>query len=303
MFPSHISLGKVSNRFGATEMWKFFKANSLALLKSFFGASGVIFLPIESYEVVSDQNIVFPFGAFLGSAAVLGSVFYFLDGYFLSGFLKKRVAIKNHGFDTKIFIEFGDLFSKQGWKAIATSDFFDSHVDEDLVSSKSLHGHSIKTFWPNNRDDWQKQINSSLKGLDSKKEIRSKGNAKRYQIGTTAVATTTDQKFLFVALGKADIFNNVTTASAESLVCAVRGMLKKARAVCSYEPLSIPLMGSGLARVGIKSSVLVDLILAAIHEESKLGKITGVISIVLPPEKENEINLKNYERSWNDYGK
>jgi Domain of unknown function (DUF6430) len=281
----------------------FIKKNWLPILQSIFAAIGAVFLPIESYEVVTNQNIVLPFSVFLGAAAILGTAFFFLDGHLISGFLKKQIEIKNHGFDTKIFVEFGDLFSKEGWKAIAVSDFFDSQVDEDLVSSKSLHGISIKRFWPHNEEDWQKQINLSLTGVDFKKEARTKGNKKRYPIGSAATATTTDQKFLFVALGKADSSNNVTTASAESLICAVRGMLKKARAVCSYEPLWIPLMGSGLARVGIKSSVLVDLILAAIHEESRLGKVTGKISIVLPPEKEGEINLKNYQRSWNEYGK
>jgi Domain of unknown function (DUF6430) len=280
-------------------MWKTLTSHILPVLRSFLSALGAIFLPIESYEAISDGNVVFPFGCFLASAAVLAIVFYIVDGHFLTGFLKKRIEIKNHGFDTKIFVEFGDLFSKDGWKAVATSDFFDSHVDEDLVSSKSLHGHTIKTFWPSNREDWQKQVNASLNGLTSQKETRAKGNTKRYPIGTTASAVTADQKFLFVALGKTDSSNNVVTASAESLICAVRGMLQKARAKCSYEPLAIPLMGSGLARIGIKASVLVDLILAAIHEESKLGKITGKITIVLPTEKEGEINLKNYERGWN----
>ena len=75
-------------------------------------------------------------------------------------------------------------------------------------------------------------------------------------------------------------------------------MLKKARTVCSNEPLRIPLMGSGLGRIGIKNAIVVDLILAAIVEETKLAKITDSITIVLPNEKSTEINLGSIARDW-----
>ena len=65
--------------------------------------------------------------------------------------------------------------------------------------------------------------------------------------------------FLFVAT------NHVTSASAESLIKAVQGLAAEARAACSMEPLVIPLMGSGLSRVGVKNSRLVDLILTGVR--------------------------------------
>ena len=260
---------------------------------------GAIFLFIEAFEVVTDANVQFSFVNFLLISAIVGIIIFLVDGFFLSGFLKNKVEIKNYGLDTKIFIEFGDLFAQEGWKAVGVNDFFDSIVDEDLVSSQSLHGHIINRYWAGSRDDWQKQVNASLQNEQPIKENRSKGNDRRYQIGTTGIAKKDENKFLFVALGKTDSTNNVTTASAETLISAVRGMLSKARTVCSYEPLSIPLMGSGLARIGIKTSVLVDLIIAAVLEDTKQSKVTGTIKIVLPKDKRGELNLQNYVRNWN----
>lgn len=280
-------------------MWTALNAHWVPIVRSILIAMGLLWLPIEAFEGLSNTDAKLPFGCFVALSIVVGIGFYFLDGYYLTGFLKKRVEIINHGFDTKIFVEFTDLFEQEGWKAVGVNDFFDSIVDEDLVSSKSLHGHILKTYWPNNREDWQKQINASLKNIEATKERRPKGNSRRYSIGTTGSATVDGNKFLFVALGRSDSSNNVTTASAETLICAVRGMLAKARAVCSFEPLSIPLMGSGLARVGIKTSVLVDLILAAVLEETMQGKVTGTICIVLPTSKKGEINLQNYAKNWN----
>lgn len=275
------------------------KDQLLPLARSVFAALGLIFFVLESYEVISDQNLVLPYWLFLIISLAFGFLFHFLDGYFISGHLKDRVEITSHGLDTKIYVEFGDLFSRSGWKAIAANDFFDSIVDEVLVSSKTLHGKTIKTYWSGNSQDWQEQVNSSIATLPYVEVIRSKGNSKRYPVGTTAWAKSNGQDFLFVALGNTDAATSVTTAEAADLISAVRGMLRTARARCSNQPLTIPLMGSGLARVGIKPSILVDLILTGVIEETKANKVTSEITIVLPTDRKSEINLQNYTRNWN----
>ncbi|MCV2894402.1 macro domain-containing protein [Lentibacter sp. XHP0401] len=268
--------------------------------RSILGSFGAIFLSLEAYEVLTDGNIRIPFLCFLAVGVLPGLGFFFLDGYWLSGFLKREVQVPNPNNDTKIIIKFGDLLAETGWKAIGANDFFDSIVDEDLVSSRSLHGFVLNKYWTNNRHDWEKQISGSLRKIEGHTESRSKGNRKRYPIGTTVRACTETQKFLFVALGKTDAQSNVTKANAEMLICAVRGMVDEARAACSMEPLVIPLMGSGMSRVGVKISVLVDLIITAVLEESLHGRVTGEIKIVLPEDKAHEINLKNHVRNWSN---
>ncbi|MEM6384648.1 MAG: macro domain-containing protein [Pseudomonadota bacterium] len=266
--------------------------------RSLLWALGAIFLPLEAYEVLKNGDITLSLPGFLAVALIPGTVLFFLDGYLFSGFLRREVTIPNPTNDTKIRLKFGNIFEEQGWKAIGANDFFDSIVDEDLVSSKSLHGHVLSTYWQGDREDWRNQVNASLRNVQGTKESRPKGNRLRYPIGTTARACTADQKFLFVALGKTDAANNVTSANAEILIKAVRGMAAEARAACSMEPLSVPLMGSGLSRVGIKNSALVDLIITAILEEGRDGQITGEVNIVLPEAKAHEINLKNHVRNW-----
>ena len=270
------------------------------LIFSILGTFGAIFLAIESYEVLTGGDVVIHFAAFLALGLLPGVVVFVVDGLLVHGFLKREVKIPNPINSTAIKVKFGDLFAEPGWNAIGVNDFFDSIVDEDLVSSKSLHGHVLNNWWGGRREDWERQINSTLRTKEGEREKRSKGNRIRYPIGTTARATSNNHNFLFVALGRADTDNYVTQASAEMLICAVRGMLVEARAACSLQPLTIPLMGSGLSRVGIKNSVLVDLIITAVLEESRHGKITDEIVIVLPEDKAHEINLKNHVRNWAD---
>ena len=276
----------------------FVKTHWVPFLRSIFVATGALWLPLEAYEGLTNSDVNLQFAHFAGFVVALGVTFFLVDGNYLAGYLKRSITIQSNSFDSKVIVKFGDLFKMNGWKAIGVNDFFDNVVDEDLVSSNSLHGHVLNAYWKNDSKDWQRQIDQSLRGAKSKKTQREKGNTRRYPIGTTATAKANSQRFLFVALGRTNHMDNVVSASTESLIRAIRGMLGRARIVCSNEALHIPLMGSGLARVGIKNAILVDLILAAIFEETKLSKVTDSITIVLPEEKSSEINLGAIGRDW-----
>lgn len=264
------------------------------------GSFAAIFLMLEAIEVFDLGNVSMHLTQFIAIVLVPGILLFLVDGFWVSGFLKSEVEIPNSVNDTKIKVKFGDLFKQEGWKAIAVNDFFDSKVDEDLVSSNSLHGYVLNTYWKDNRTDWTKQVGSSLGRLTANLETRSKGkgNKSRYPIGTTARAISGEQKFLFVSLGETDVSNNETSANAEMLIGAVRGMVAEARSACSMDPLVIPLMGTGLARIDTKESVILDLIITAILEESRNGRVTGEIYIVLPERLSKRINLKNSVRNW-----
>ena len=284
---------QVSNRFTIRSV----RIDLIALLRSLLMGLGTLWMFIEPYEGLENTDFHLGYWAFLLISLVLGIAIYVADGLFLSGYMLNKATIKND-YGTDLTIEFGDLFEKDGWTAISVSDFFNSTVDEDLISSKSLHGMVLNRFWGENIADWQSQIDSSLRHVKYETAQQRKGNRRRYPIGTTAKAMVESRKFLFVALGRADE-KNVTKSNAAGLICAVRGMLEAARAACSSESLNIPLMGSGLSRIGIKDAVLTDLIITAVMEESRSAKITNEIRIVLPVSLRDAINVKQYERKWN----
>ncbi|MEM7217742.1 MAG: macro domain-containing protein [Pseudomonadota bacterium] len=261
-------------------------------------AASAIWLPLESYEGITNSDLPISFNAFVFVVLAVGVLFFFIDGHLISGFLKKEVTIESNSFNTRVTIRFGDIFVQDGWKAIGVNDFFDGVVDDDLVSSNSLHGQTINRYWSNDSAAWQEKVERSLEGKDCKKTSRKKGNEYRYPIGTTAHAEVAGNRFLFFALAKTNKTTNVVQSSSDMLIVAIRAMLKHARVVCSNEPLSIPLVGSGLGRVGIKNVILVDLILAAIFEESQVSKVTESISIVLPEHMSSVINLGAIARDW-----
>lgn len=266
--------------------------------RSVFATLGMFWLIIEPIIGLTGKSIDLTYWQLFGWSAAFGIIWLVIDGIWFSGFLKHSIEIKSNGFDTRIVIKFGDIFQEEGWRAIAVNDFFDSIVDDRFVSSKSLHGILLQKYWAGNIDDWNRQVDQQLTDTPFSSEDRSEGNQKRFTLGTTAAVRKDGNKFLCVALSRTDISNQEAKASSSDLHQAVRGLLQKARSVCGDEPLSIPLMGSGLSRVGIKNNILVDLILTAIFEETKNNKVTSEIRIVLPKDKASEINLASLQKDW-----
>ncbi len=266
--------------------------------KSFLASFGVIWLFTEAYMAISKNNVDLSFGEYFLLSCLLGVVWFAIDGFFVSGFFKKEIFIDSNAFDTKVIIKFGDLFREDGWKAIPVNDFFDSIVDEKHIASKSLHGYTLQTYWNGDIENWDNQISQELSSTKKKKKNRNTGKKDRYPIGTTAAARQDANNFLFVVLAKTNLKNLEAKASPEDVIIAIKGLLQKAREVCASEPLNIPLMGSGLSRIGIKNNILVDLILTAIFEETKQNKITNEICIILPLEKINEISLHHIQKDW-----
>lgn len=279
-------------------MIRVLRQNLIELARHLLAGFGIIFLFVESFEVASNKDVLMPYLLFLTVGAVPGVILFVVDGYYFGGFLRDELVVPTQASETEFKLKYGDMFEEDGWKAIGVNDFFDSAVDEDLVSSGSLHGYVLNTFWGENIQDWRGQVQSALSSHEGEPERRTKGNRKRYPIGTTVRASSKHHEFLFVALGKANPENYVTTANTEMLIKAVRGMAKEARAACSTKPLIVPLMGNGLARTNMPPTVLIDLILTALVEESRHGKITHEIRIVLHSKLKKSTNLKNHARKW-----
>lgn len=272
--------------------------HTIRLVTTIFTVAGALWLPLEAFEGLNNTDVRIRFDWFAVGSIVLGSIIFFVDGLFVSRFLRKEAMISSNSFDSKIHIKIGDLFKQDGWIAIGVNNFFDSVVDGDLVAQSSLHGHVISKYWSGDSIAWQEQVDTALHGVKFTKKKRDKGNAKRYPLGTTASVIHGNRKFLFAAIAKTDRETNVASANAEALIRAVRGMLRKAREVAAHEPLNIPLMGSGLARVSIKDSLLVHLILTAIFEETKGSKVTSIINVILHEDNAETIDINAIAEGW-----
>ncbi len=274
----------------------------IQLGQSLLGGIGLVWLFLEAYYALGPDGAQrLGFLPFLLIGSAVGCVWFVINGLLVSGFLKRSIEIASNALDTQITITFGDLFGQDGHKAISVNEFFDSTVDERHVSSKSLHGLMLSRYWPGNTVDWDSQVERDLAHTEPAEVLTTRpapGKPNRYALGTTAVASRNGHDFLCVAVTRTCTDSLEASASSDDLQHAIRGLLSRARTVCSGAPLNIPLIGSGLARTGIKPNIIVHLILLGIFEESAVRKITDHIRIVLPNAMRKRISLASIQKEW-----
>ncbi len=274
----------------------------IRLGQSLLSGIGLLWLFLGAYYELGPSNASkLGFLHFLIIGVVVGLTWFVIDGLWISGFLKRSIVISSNAIDTRITIMFGDLFKLDGCKAISVNEFFDSTVDDRHVAARSLHGAMLTRYWAGNTSEWDNLVTQDLSSTHPLEVVTSRpppGKQKRYAIGTTACLSTNGNSFLCVALSQTCLKSLEASATSNDLQHAMRGLLSKARTVCSGHPLNVPLIGSGLARTGIKPNIIVDLILLAIFEESRSRKVTDQIRIVLPKEMMNRIDLTTIQRDW-----
>ena len=115
-------------------------------VQSLLAAFGAMWLALGPYyelaDVAPDSRI--GFSTFCVLSLACGVAWFCVDGFLLDGYLKRSITITSNAFDTPIKVLFGDLFEQNGWKAISVNEYFDSAVDGDHVSERSLHGAMLK---------------------------------------------------------------------------------------------------------------------------------------------------------------
>jgi len=278
------------------------KKHIIQFVQSLLAGIGLVWLFLEAYYGLGPadaERLCFFYFLLIGLG--VGVAWFIVDGFLVTGFLKGSIEITSNAIDSSVTVMFGDLFAQDGCKAVSVNEFFDSTVDDKHVAGNSLHGIMLTRFWAGETSDWDKQVADDLASVNPTEAVTSRpapGKQNRYPIGTTASVSKKGQDFLCVALTKTCMESLEASATSDDLQHAVRGLLSKARTVCSGRALNIPLVGSGLAKTGIKANIIVDLILLAIFEESKTRKIADRIRIVLPKDMRERIDLTTIQKDW-----
>ena len=250
------------------------------LLSSFFTLESftLIFFEIEKkYKWVAFLvNIVFMLLIYLGCLI------------FANLKTLKKVKIGN----TRVIVKFGDLFAKKGVKVIAFNEFFDTKVDDKLISTNTLNGKVLKE----KIIDIKAFDNALLKDSDCKKNIveqnvqRLAGKSIRYKLGTCFKY----KDIIAVAFSRFDAQNHAFLNQEDYFYC-LTNFWKELNLVYSGENVYIPLLGSGITRGCLfeKSSYqdLLNMLLVTL-KYNNLSFASGItISIMLSEDMKDEISI------------
>lgn len=162
------------------------------------------------------HRIFISIGVLVGLWLILFVIF---SGYV---FGKRRIELFEASNGYHVYVQYGDVFSEEEVLkpeerrniVIPVNRCFDTIIDDDLFSSKTLHGITMKKMYASGEYTEQTLNNAIQENLLSvqkseyeqiRREDKRSGNLNRYSVGTVAEVKNTDKcTYFFLGLSKFD---------------------------------------------------------------------------------------------------
>lgn len=199
--------------------------------------------------------------------------------------------------NSKIHVQLGDLFKSEDLKVIAFNEYFDTQVDDVIISSNSLNGIFIKNH-VDNLTKFNSLLDSNivLAGKCLSIDNQRSGKQKKYKLGT--IYKYND--FLLFAFTKFDNNNRAYLSITDYIECMVN-FWNELDIVYNGMSISIPLIGSGITRFKeciISEQELLDLLIFTFKISRIKIKYPSKINIIISENMKDKINF--YKLKYNN---
>lgn len=194
--------------------------------------------------------------------------------------------------NSKIDVKVGDIFYTEGLKVIAFNEYFDSIVDNDIISEGSLNGIYINTK-VDDLAEFDKTLddNASLnrKVCDTNND-REKGKNKKYKLGTIYKK----DDFLLTAFSKFDN-DNRAYLNIDDYIEFLLNFWNEVDIIYSGRSVVIPLLGSGITRFkgydAISEQELLELLIWSFKVSRMKFTYPSTVTILIHESKVDKINF------------
>lgn len=215
-------------------------------------------------------------------------------------FLHKKPLIHSGYLGTKDIImslRISDLLTlKDSAIVIPTNTTFDTTMDRDFISIKSIQGQFQKQYYNTDFSELDVAIKRSLdeyfpnqyKVLDD----RIKTNSNRYDIGTVAKVTKNGQHYYFLAVADVNKSGKPENVTMQSLTKALVGFWDFLSKEGHTEPITIPVIGTG--RAGLKDGTFENVVHETIFSFASKSQdefVSKNMTICIHPSSLSEANV------------
>lgn len=202
------------------------------------------------------------------------------------------------GMDVALKIVSGNLFDQDTHLAVGFSDTFDTSIADDrIIHSSSVQGQLLSQIYGGDQQRLDEQLAVALADVpplhvESRRD-KPYGKLARYPLGTVAVLGEPRRLIFAVAYGR--MGNDlVTRAPVETLWHSYSDLWEAVYRHGQRGALSVPLMGSGLARIDtLDRGNLLRLLLLSFVAYSRLRIICHELRIVIFPNDIQRVDLTN----------
>lgn len=145
-------------------------------------------------------------------------------------------------------IKYGDLFKQEGLKVIPVNEYFDTTVDNKIISKSTIHGKFILANYPSVQhiSILDNEIDKELKGIESESNSdRSIGKNVKYPISTSIEV---GGEYILTAFTKYDDYN-IPYLNNDDYLLFLHKFWDEINKINSGRVVNIPLLGTGLSRI------------------------------------------------------
>lgn len=225
----------------------------------------------------------------------LGIFFVTLSVIYLSVWIwanhLKQINIMIEG--SNVTIKTGDIFREPGLKVIAFNEYFDTQVDNTLISEVSLNGFFIQNHLDIEASKLDDLINSYPFELDEIIEDncqRSSGKKRKYKLGTIF----SYKDFLLTAFSKFDASNRAYLTMPDYLEFLIN-LWDSVNKIYAQRSVATTIFGSGITRINghknITDEDLLKIMLWTFRISEMRFKYPAKLTILIHESKIDQINL------------
>ncbi len=198
---------------------------------------------------------------------------------------KKRYQILDVGNGHGVYVQYGDIFSCCSGEHIEEKNIiipvnrcFDTIIDDDLISRRTLHGIAMDKLYSNHiytQEKLNDKIQTILTSNKNKYETISirnkrKGNLKRYEVGTVVeIPGEVGITYFFLGLTEFDRDLHAHTEDEDYVLALIR-MLVYNNKRSQGRPLFVPLIGAGAANTKKEERDILEYLVKLIKLNRKL---------------------------------
>ncbi|EPZ0256048.1 macro domain-containing protein [Escherichia coli] len=234
----------------------------------------------------------------------LGIIFLFTLSLLYFGIWLKSNNLTEVNLDVEgsvVTVKAGDLFLQDGFKVIAFNEYFDTQVDDNIISHKSLNGLYIDNHLSGPISDLDQRVSNYKFDEDEILEVnqeRKVGKKQKYSLGTIFV----NEDYLLTAFSKFDDKNRAFLTMPDYLGFLIN-FWDKVNRIYAQKSVSVPIFGSGITRIkehkNISDEDLLKIMLWTFRISEMRFKFPAKLTIVIHKDKIDKINLLDIKSARN----
>ncbi|HGD8004263.1 TPA: macro domain-containing protein [Escherichia coli] len=234
----------------------------------------------------------------------LGIIFLFTLSLLYFGIWLKSNNLTEVNLDVEgsiVTVKAGDLFLQDGFKVIAFNEYFDTQVDDNIISHKPLNGLYIDNHLSGPISDLDQRVSNYKFDEDEILEVnqeRKVGKKQKYSLGTIFV----NEDYLLTAFSKFDDKNRAFLTMPDYLGFLIN-FWDKVNRIYAQKSVSVPIFGSGITRIkehkNISDEDLLKIMLWTFRISEMRFKFPAKLTIVIHKDKIDKINLLDIKSARN----